>query len=181
MPDTRVGTLDHPERYDARSVSIYENSKGYYFKMDGSREPIHGNQLWTTLEHVKMRGSVQIDAAPPHPPAPLAWLPWPEDEDDEERSIAAAIEASLHEPQDVAAEATEDAEDADPSVVPVANAAPSEPKRCVICINDDAAVDHMIAPCHHLCLCAGCAPRVRSGRMPCPVCRRAQRSIIRVF
>ena len=180
MPDTRVGTLDHPERYDARSVSVYENSKGYYFKMDGSREPIHGNQLWTTLEDVKMRGSVQLDAPMTPVRVPRAWLPWTEDEDDEERNIAAAIEASLHEPQDVAAEAPA-SEDAEPSVAPAANAAPSEPKRCVLCMDDAAAVDHMMDPCHHLCLCAGCAPRVRSGRMPCPVCRRAQRSIIRVF
>ena len=79
------------------------------------------------------------------------------------------LQASLRDPQDVAAEAPA----VGPTVPPVANAAPTEP--------DDAAVDHMMAPCYHLCLCAGCAPRVRSGRMPCPVCRLAQRSIIRVF
>ena len=177
MPDTRVGTLDHPERYDARSVSVYENSKGYYFKLDGCREPVLGNQLWTTLEDVKMRGSSQISPPMHAPMHPLAWAQGARDEGQEQRDLAAAIQASLRDPQDVAAEAPA----VEPSVPPVANAAPTEPKCCVICMDDDVAVDHMIAPCHHLCLCAGCAPRVQRGRMPCPVCRRAQRAIVRVF
>ena len=57
----------------------------------------------------------------------------------------------------------------------------AEPRRCVICLDDDAPVDHMVSPCHHLCLCAGCAARVRRQRMACPVCRHAQRGIVRVF
>ena len=46
---------------------------------------------------------------------------------------------------------------------------------CVICLDEAVPVDHMITPCHHLCLCATCAANVKNMRMPCPVCRRAQR------
>ena len=58
MPDTRVGLLDNPQRYGCRSVAVYENSTGYYYKLDGCREKVRGNQLWTlTMGNVQMRGS----------------------------------------------------------------------------------------------------------------------------
>ena len=156
-----------------RSVSVYSNSKGYYFKLDGVREPVLANQLWTTLEHVKMRGSAQIEAPPMHPSAP--WLPWPEDEDDEERSIAAAIEASLSEPQDVAAEAP--AAEAAPAPVEETEAPSGSGRECAICLTEPSNM--LMRPCNHLIACGRCAQRL--VRQPCPMCRRHVRSVERVF
>ena len=178
MPDRRVGTLDHPERYDARCVSVYENSKGYYFKLDGCREPVYGNQLWTTLENVKMRGSAQVDA-PVVPamqaPVPFAWRQGPQDEAEEERNLAAAIQASLEEPpEDVSPPAAEDAETAPAQDAP----ANSEGSRdCAICLTESA--NHLMRPCNHLIACTRCARRL--VRQPCPMCRRHVRSVERVF
>lgn len=177
MPDTRVGTLDHPERYDARSVSVYENSKGYWFKMDGCREPIHGNQLWTTLDNVKMRGSAQVDT-PVVPamqaPVPLAWRQGPRDEAEEERNLAAAIQASLQEPEDVDPPALEDAEAA-----PAEDALSSSEggRECAICLTEPS--NHLMRPCNHLIACTRCARRL--VRQPCPMCRRHVQSVERVF
>ena len=57
MPPTRVGTIDHPERYDARSVSVYETAGGGLFtKLDGVREKLHGATRWTKLDGTPMRG-----------------------------------------------------------------------------------------------------------------------------
>ena len=177
MPDTRVGTLDYPERYDARCVSVYENSKGYWFKMDGCREPIYGNQLWTTLENVKMRGSAQVDT-PVVPamqaPAPFAWRQGPQDEAEEERDLASAIQASLQEPEDV-----------DPPAAEADQAAPAEDapsssdggRDCAICLTEPSSM--LMRPCNHLIACGRCARRL--VRQPCPMCRRHVRSVERVF
>ena len=63
---------------------------------------------------------------------------------------------------------------------PSSGAGPSgEAKTCVICM--DAAPDHLVKPCNHLCLCSRCAVRVRRDRIPCPVCRHAVRSIEKVY
>ena len=35
--DRRVGALDRPERYDRTSVAVYQNSRGFYIKLDGCR------------------------------------------------------------------------------------------------------------------------------------------------
>ena len=175
MPDRRVGSLDNPQRYSARSLSVYTNSNGPYFVLDGKRESVHGNQLWTTSDGTKMKGSERVTSVPQH------QYQWPEYSDDDD--MRAAIAASLHDAEQGAAGfLAEPAEEPEPSVPSEPSAASSsEAKRCVICMDDDAPVDHMIAPCHHLCLCAGCATRVRNQRLACPVCRRAQRNIVRVF
>ena len=179
MPDRRVCSLDNPQRYSARSLSVYTNSNGPYFVLDGKRESVHGNQLWTTVDGTKMKGSERVTSVP-QPTADQYQYKWPEYSDDDD--MQAAIAAYLHDAEQGAAgfEAEPADEPSVPSSEPSA-AASSEPKRCVICMDDDVAVDHMMAPCHHLCLCAGCATRVRNQRLACPVCRRAQRNIVRVF
>lgn len=94
MADPRIGSLNHPERFAKRSIAVYENSTGYYYKLDGCREKVRGNQLWTlTMGNVQMRGSAPVDAA-------ANGAAWQGDWDDgweaeEERQIAAAIAASL--------------------------------------------------------------------------------------
>ena len=177
MPDTRVGTLDYPERYDARCVSVYENSKGYWFKMDGCREPIYGNQLWTTLENVKMRGSAQVDTPvvrAVQAPVPFAWRQGPQDEAEEERDLAEAIQASLQEPEDVDLPALEDDQAA------LAEDAPSSSeggRECAICLTEPSSM--LMRPCNHMIACGRCARRL--VRQPCPMCRRHVQSVERVF
>ena len=77
MPDSRIGTLDYPQRFGARSISVYDNSKGPYYKLDGLRESVHGNQHWTKFDGSKMRGTSiirstvlhrHVDWSQPHPP-----------------------------------------------------------------------------------------------------------------
>lgn len=97
MPDTKVGKLDHPERYGRRSVAVYSNSNGLYFIHDGVREDVHGNQLWTTISNVKMRGESPVSAVPgnvaPHPYA----APVDAAADFDQNELSAAIAASLAE------------------------------------------------------------------------------------
>ena len=176
MPDLRVGSLDNPQRYGRRSMAVYSNSNGLYVVIDGIREDVNGNQLWTTVDGAKMKGSSRV-ASVPQPAADQYQYQWPEYSDDDD--MAAAIAASLAE-QDAAGFEPEPVEEPSVPSEP-STASSSEPKRCVICMDDDAPVDHMMAPCHHLCLCAACASRVRNQRLNCPVCRRAPRNIVRVF
>eukprot|EP00966_Prymnesium_polylepis_P136760 3159825-Prymnesium_polylepis.1 len=84
MPDRRVGTVDNPG--SARQISVYENSKGYYIKLDGLREKLHGNMRWTTTSGVEMKGRTQHVQQPPAAWSEDAW------EDDD---LAIAIAASL--------------------------------------------------------------------------------------
>ena len=46
-----------------RSIAVYQNSTGFYYKLDGVRERMHGNQLWTTNCNLKMRGHSLADEA----------------------------------------------------------------------------------------------------------------------
>ena len=182
---SKAGVLDNPSLYDApRSKAVYARpSGGFFFLLDGVRVTISGTQRWTTNDGVAMRGAV------PHVPlageAPIA-PPAQALDAIEEEELAMAIAASLADggggEQDVAM--PEAAPDGVPAAVGAGGGVappPAEPRRCVVCLDDDAPVDHMVAPCHHLCLCAGCAARVRRQRMACPVCRHAQRGIVRVF
>ena len=180
---SKAGVLDNPSLYDARSKAVYARSGGFFFLLDGARVAVGGTQRWTTNEGVAMRG------ANPHVPlageAPIA-PPAQALDAIEEEELAMAIAASLADggggEQDVAM--PEAAPDGVPATVGAGGGVappPAEPRRCVVCLDDDAPVDHMVAPCHHLCLCAGCAARVRQRRMPCPVCRHAQRGVVRVY
>ena len=46
----------------------------------------------------------------------------------------------------------------------------AEETMCVVCF--DAPKDHLIVPCGHQCVCAGCAELLTKTRTPtCPVCR----------
>jgi predicted amidophosphoribosyltransferase len=51
---------------------------------------------------------------------------------------------------------------------------------CVVCF--DAPKDHLIVPCGHQCVCAGCAEQLINTRTPtCPVCREPIQQTVKVF
>jgi hypothetical protein len=51
---------------------------------------------------------------------------------------------------------------------------------CVVCF--DAPKDHLIVPCGHQCVCAGCAEQLTNTRTPtCPVCREPIQRTVKVF
>ena len=52
--------------------------------------------------------------------------------------------------------------------------AADEDKLCVICMTE--ARSHVLVPCGHMCLCAGCAA---VGR--CPLCREVVLTTVKVF
>ena len=74
-------------------------------------------------------------------------------------------------------------------------AAPASPEvddatLCVVCM--DAPKTHLLLPCGHKCLCAGCAPDYAEGedgdgwqrvgsRPTCPMCRQPARMVTRVW
>jgi hypothetical protein len=54
--------------------------------------------------------------------------------------------------------------------------------RCVVCWTNASCV--ALAPCGHVCLCAGCVPRLaeqQQGRETCPTCRNGVEGVMRVF
>jgi hypothetical protein len=56
----------------------------------------------------------------------------------------------------------------------------AEETMCVVCF--DAPKDHLIVPCGHQCVCAGCAEQLTNTRTPtCPVCREPIRETMKVF
>jgi hypothetical protein len=67
--------------------------------------------------------------------------------------------------------------------VPPAAPAPhpdAEETMCVVCF--DAPKDHLIVPCGHQCVCAGCAEQLTKTRTPtCPVCREPIQQTVKVF
>ena len=169
MPRTnaynRVGTLD--TAVDGRKLSVYMRVDGsLFFKVDGVREDMHGNTRWTSTSGAKMRGKTPIDAA-----QQASRASGPPASRTEQDDLEAAIAASLQDFEDV-----EDVPD-NPSASGGHTAAGAP--TCVVCLTD--AADRVIKPCGHLCLCGVCASRFQRDRLPCPVCRRAQRSIDRVY
>jgi hypothetical protein len=55
-----------------------------------------------------------------------------------------------------------------------------EETMCVVCF--DAPKDHLIVPCGHQCVCAGCAEQLTNTRTPtCPVCREPIQQTVKVF
>jgi hypothetical protein len=65
------------------------------------------------------------------------------------------------------------------SAVPAAHQ-DTEETMCVVCF--DAPKDHLVLPCKHLCVCAGCAEQLTNTRTPtCPVCRGPIRETMKVF
>jgi hypothetical protein len=72
------------------------------------------------------------------------------------------------------------------SVAPPAEPVPTAPHpgteetMCVVCF--DAPKDHLIVPCGHQCVCAGCAELLTKTRTPtCPVCREPIQQTVKVF
>jgi hypothetical protein len=51
---------------------------------------------------------------------------------------------------------------------------------CVVCI--DAATDHAVIPCGHVCLCSTCGPRLaRTRHARCPICREPVQSLQKIL
>ena len=189
MPPTRVGTLDHPERFDgARSVSVYENAGGSLFiKFDGLREKLHGSCRWTTTSGIQMRGRSRYTE--PRPPPGVGGPDSDDDSDEnddqeaeEQRQIDLAIERSLQ--QDVGPPvAIEDAGQA-PEVEAAGDdatdgdAPASGSRNCVICLEENAAC-MVCQPCFHMVSCQACSRHLQ-GR-PCPMCRRNVTRVTRVY
>ena len=191
--DRRVGALDHP--YDRASVAVYQNSLGFYFKLDGCRKKVHGAQLWTSTSHVKMRGALPVGVAPAARGAARRAAPphhaWDDDADDDD--LAAAIAASLAEAGaapmhsgggdggDGDGDGDGDAADGDGDAAGGGDAPGGGNAggggTCVVCLTEPAVM--LMRPCNHVCGCTGCARRL--VRRPCPMCRRNVTKTERVF
>lgn len=50
---------------------------------------------------------------------------------------------------------------------------------CVICLSHPKT--HLLTPCGHKCMCAGCAARAAPRGSICPICRTTVESVVRVF
>lgn len=197
--DRRVGALDHPERYDRNSVAVRQNSLGFYIKLDGCREKVHGAQLWTSTSGVKMRGALPLGAPPRRAAHAAAWGD-DSDDDSDDSDLAAAIAASLAEasqavygpPVEEGDGGAPDGEDAAPEGGDAATAderpndatgggcgtsGGSSGATCVVCLTEPAVM--LMRPCNHVCGCAGCARRL--VRRPCPLCRKLVAKTERVF
>ena len=179
MPDTKVGKLDHPERYGRRSMAVYSNSNGLYFIHDGVREDVHGNQLWTTVSNVKVRGESPVSGVPAVVPRAYA-APTNAAADFDQNELSAAIAASLAEsPYDINNENDEQIDP--PSPLENGEAASGEAasvnSTCLICLTDPAVM--LMRPCNHLAACQSCSRRLL--RNPCVACRRNVSSIERIF
>lgn len=162
--DARVGTLDGA----GRKLAVYERGDGsLYIKPDGVRENVHGNAHWTHTSGTKMRGR-----APLAVPASVREPVHPDEEEELERAIAASLEDAGMAPPLEGSNVLDN--------VPTASAeAPAGSRACVVCLTNPA--DRVIKPCRHLCLCGGCALRYQRSKLPCPICRKNQRSIERIF
>ena len=169
MPDTRVGSLDNPQRYGRRSIAVYANTTGYYFKLDGAREKVHGSQLWTSTGHIKMRGS-----APVNDGAPIDHA-WDDEEDQLAVAIAASLEDALGGPQAEEAGYAAAGRAADDAAGGVAGGAAS--RHCSICLEEPTVM--IMKPCNHCCACQTCAGRL--VRRPCPMCRRMVTQVERIY
>lgn len=56
----------------------------------------------------------------------------------------------------------------------------TESRLCVVC--QDVGKTHALIPCGHFCLCEHCAEHiVRQSPRVCPLCRRAVRSVVRIW
>ena len=190
MPLTRVGRLDRPDRLlGCRSVVVYKNSAGYFIKPDGAHEKLHGAMRWTTTSGVRMRGrSVYTEprahAQPGYGDIEDYMSDGGQEDDEEARQLEEAIQRSL---QDVGPAAMPDAADAAPAPADPAPAADGEDageadgsgggRTCAVCLTEPAVI--LMRPCNHICACQGCSRRL--GGRPCVICRRAVRTMERVF
>ena len=136
MPPLRVGTVDRPENYGARSVSVYENATGGLFiTLDGLREKLHGNTRWHTLQGEARRGNSMAENA---------WA------DEERQQLEMAIANSLRdEPMSEPAEESmeepaDEPADAEPNINEEATT-----RACSICLQD-ASATMICKPCNHL-------------------------------
>lgn len=190
MPLSKVGAVLHPRRFGAlRSLAVYHNSKGYFLLLGGSKHPLHGSTRWVTRHGLQMRGTSPLSAQPQED-GDSQWSDYNEGHwngDGEATSLAdleaeqlrMAIDASLVE---LSSEPQSNVPDARPDL-PAAPASPPADEEitrsCVICMTNTPT--YVLRPCRHLALCSTCAPRVRRGRLPCPVCRARVTRIERIY
>ena len=185
----RVGKLNNPGLYGCRSLSVYETRNGsLHFKLDGKREPLHGNHRWTTTSGQQMKGASAFTEAPhgDH------WSETGESDDslsdwerEERHQIEMAITLSL---EDDGGAMDHDVPAADPVVdqdAPADAAAPpaagdGAARRCAVCL--DAEPVMLCRPCNHVVACESCARTGRLHTRPCMLCRRPIRGQLeRVF
>ena len=50
---------------------------------------------------------------------------------------------------------------------------------CVVCLDEKKT--HMFTPCHHRCVCEGCADSIMGGTKECPMCRANVKGLLRVY
>jgi hypothetical protein len=97
---------------------------------------------------------------------------------EEERQLHAEVEANA------AAEVDRLRDELDALPTLLAAAGLSDEQRdehtCVVCI--DAATDHAVIPCGHVCLCSTCGPRLaRTRHARCPICREPVQSLQKIL
>ena len=92
-PAPRVGTLV------SYGLAVYENRDGtLWYRDDGLRERVHGNQLWETLDGRAMHGKTPVEGAPVAARnEALEWEPADagEEEEEEARDLELAIALSF--------------------------------------------------------------------------------------
>lgn len=184
MPPRRVGTVD------TLGLALYTNTGGsLFYKEDGVRVSLHGNQKWTTTDGRAMKGTSAHNVSTS---IPRRLQPTRRDEADslsdyssedsddarEERDIAAAIAASLQDTSAIDVAPMAEAASHQEREADAPAQAPSE-RTCCICLTN--APDHLLRPCRHLALCGTCTPRFRRDRLPCPVCRARVTAIDQIF
>ena len=130
MSQRKVGALDHPSRYGARTKGVFMRAAGFFFLDDGRRVAVGGTQRWTTTEGIAMRGNA------PHVPPMQAILQLERpstpllgaiEADELELAIAESLATAPEAPVAVAeapAEAIADEGGAPPDA--------PEPRRCVV-------------------------------------------------
>ena len=157
----RVGSLDNPGNFGARSVAVYENGAGLYIQPDGVRTKLHGATLWTKLDGTRMRGISVVEQR--------------NESEEEDIQLQQAIAASLAADQGRDQDDTE-GQDADSNQESNNNDAASG-RDCSICLVNPICM--IMKPCNHCCACEQCARRL--SRRPCPICRRHVEATERIF
>jgi hypothetical protein len=60
-----------------------------------------------------------------------------------------------------------------------AGGAAVEETECCVCM--EARKTHVLMPCRHMCVCAGCASVVMAGSKACPICRGVSTDCFEIY